>query len=231
MNSLFQNKMMMKRMKIFSDMTLTKLKHKDIIKGNFIRILLLICMIIFFNPQTVKAQSLTILAGEAVVTKENYEILAYKEIQSISNLLITDPVKYMEEYNRILRTYNKYLKMNTMYNLYSEEDIEYLERCVETETYGGEDFISKVNIANVIINRMMDDERFPSTITEVVTAPGQFAYGVREISPMTIAACEYACINLDTTNGALWFHSKKKTDTFNGAEYIFTDNSGHHFYK
>jgi len=196
------------------------------------RVIIIFLLIQLFNPTITKAESFQpVLAGEAVVVKENYTLIAYKEMIKIQSLLITDPVQYMAEYNSILQNYAQYLNITTMYDLFSEKDIEYLERCVETETFGGEDFQSKVNIAHVIINRMMDDERFPSTISEVVTAPGQFAYGKREISPMTIAACEYASMNIDTTDGALWFHSGKKTNTFNGAEYMFTDNSGHHFYK
>lgn len=198
------------------------------------KILLLLITLFLFCPVTVRAEDgIPILAGEAVVTKENFEILAYKEMQRISNLLIVDPVRYMIEYNDILNNYNQYLDnttTTTIYDLYSAEDIEYLEKCVETETNGGT-FISKVNVANVIMNRAMDDERFPATLKGVVTAEGQFKYSKSSIDPLTIAACEYAAINSDTTNGALYFHSGKKTETFNGAEYLFTDEVGHHFYR
>ena len=194
-------------------------------------LLLLICIWIF-NPQIAKADTVTVLAGEAIVTQENFEALAYKEMVRISALLITDPVQYMIEYNAILTNYAQYIGDSvTMYDLFSDEDILYLEKAVETETFGGVDFISKVHIAHVIMNRMMDAERFPSTIKQVVTSPGQFAYSKNDISPLTIAACEYAAINPDTTMGALWFHSGEQTTTFNGGEYLFSDLSGHHFYR
>lgn len=195
------------------------------------RILVLVFLIMICDPVLIKAEEVVVVAGEAAVTRENYQLMAYKELNRISGLLITDPVQYMEEYKRILEVYGPYFKETTMYDLYSAEDIEYLERCVETETFGGEDFISKVNIANVIINRMMDDERFPSTIADVVKAPGQFAYSKTKISPLTVAACEFAAVNGDTTNGALWFHSGSKTETFNGGKYLFTDALGHHYYR
>ena len=196
------------------------------------KILLIIIITEIVFPMKIQAEDgVQVLAGEAVATKENYEILAYKEMQRISNLLIVDPVQYMIEYNNIIDIYKKYLDNPiTIYDLYSSVDIEYLEKCVETETLGGS-FASKVNIANVIFNRAQDDERFPSTLKDVVTAPGQFAYSKNEISPLTIAACEYAAINSDTTYGALYFRSGAKKETFNGAEYLFTDDVGHHFYR
>ena len=90
--------------------------------------------------------------------------------------------------------------------------------------------MSKVNVANVIFNRVISEE-FDDSITEVVTKPNQFAYGRNNISESTILAVEYAFLNEDTTDGALFFHSNSKTDTFNKAEYVFTDDCGHHFYK
>lgn len=173
-----------------------------------------------------------IIAGAEVVMRENFEILAYKEMMQLTNLLITDPVQYMDEYNSIQEIYKPYLNPTTIYDVYSEEDIRYLQRCVETETFGCQIFLDKVHIADVILNRVRDDsDRFPYTIREVVTAPGQFAYGRTNIDPLTVAACEYAFNNPDTTCGAFYFHSGKKTETFSGASYLFTDEIGHHFYR
>ena len=198
---------------------------------NFIRVILLLIFFEIIFTQNAQAETITVLAGEAVITKENYELLAYKELTRISGLLITDPVNYMTEYNKILEIYADYLdKMITIYDLYTEEDIQYLERCVETETFGG-DFLGKVNVAHVIMNRVDHPDKFPSTVKDVVTASGQFAYSKTDISPLTIAACEYAAITADTTMGALWFHSGKQSATFQDGEYIMTDSIGHHFYR
>lgn len=114
-------------------------------------------------------------------------------------------------------------------DVFSEEDLEYFYRCVETETYGA-DFNSKVNVANVILNRLYND-KFGDTLKDVITAPNQFAYSRTTISLSTIQACAYAYEIEDTTEGALFFHSGAYTETFNGASYIFTDSVGHHFYK
>ena len=196
------------------------------------RTLFVLIIILTLFPVQAKADDTPhIYAGEAIITKDNFQVLAYKEMQRISNLLIIDPVQYMIEYNKILENYRDYLDNTvTIYEMFSSEDIEYLEKCVETETFGGT-FLSKVNVAHVIINRAMDDEKFSSTLKGVVTTPGQFQYSKSAIDPLTIAACEYAAITSDTTNGALYFKSGNKTDTFNGATYIFTDDVGHHFYR
>ncbi len=204
---------------------------------NIYRVLLLLVLIGFMFPVQIRAEEPNvtedIIAGAEVVMRENFEILAYKEMMRISTLLITDPVQYMIEYNRINEAYKNYLdSTDTIYDIYSEEDIKYLQQCVETETHGCQVFIDKVNVANVIINRAKDEtDKFPNTIKEVVISPGQFSYNKKNIDPLTIAACEYAYLCGDTTEGALYFKSSRKTSTFNGATYLFTDSTGHHYYR
>ena len=109
------------------------------------------------------------------------------------------------------------------------DDIWYIQCCVETETYGA-DFDSKTHVASVIMNRVNSD-RFPNSAAAVVTAPNQFAYFRTNISQDTIDAVNYVLENGDTTQGGLFFHSGAYTDTFSGAEYIFTDTCGHHIYR
>ena len=112
---------------------------------------------------------------------------------------------------------------------FTEEELMYFYRCVETEVYGA-DFVSKTHVANVILNRLYSD-RFPDDLISVITSPNQFAYSRTNISESTIAACAYAFEIEDNTDGALFFHSGSYSETFNGATYIFTDAVGHHFYK
>ena len=114
-------------------------------------------------------------------------------------------------------------------DIYTEEELEYLYRAVETETYGA-DFLSKANVANVIFNRIENDN-WGNDFKSVVTSPNQFSYFRKSISESTKEACAFAFEIEDTTNGALFFHSGGMTYTFNGANYMFTDNCGHHFYK
>lgn len=111
----------------------------------------------------------------------------------------------------------------------TETDYIYLCKMAETETYQGS-FEGKCNVVSVAINRY-NSGKFGNSVTEVITKPHQFAYGRSNISKETKKAVNYVIKNGDTTNGALFFHSYSRTNTFNGANYIFTDNVGHHFYK
>lgn len=111
---------------------------------------------------------------------------------------------------------------------YTETDITYMWRCVETETYGA-DFESKTHVASVIINRV-DNGGFGSSPYEVITSPYQFAYFRTSISDSTKEAVDYVLMNGDTARGALFFHSNKTTATFCGRSLIFTDSCGHNFY-
>lgn len=116
----------------------------------------------------------------------------------------------------------------TIYDYFTDEEINLICRVVETETYQC-DFDSKVNVANVIFNRL-EHEAFDSTVIEIVTNNNQFAYWRKNISDDTLLAVEYAFMFEDTTSGALYFHSNKKKETFCGKEYIFSDKAVHHFY-
>lgn len=133
-------------------------------------------------------------------------------------------------YKDLTYEYVEWVKMpETIYDVFSEEEINLICRVVETETYD-QDFDSKVNVANVVFNRL-DDGRFGDTITEIVTNPKQFAYGRKKITESSILAVMYAYEMEDTTQGALYFNSfKEAPEVFNGANYIDTDKCGHHFY-
>lgn len=116
----------------------------------------------------------------------------------------------------------------TIFDEFSEEEVRLICRVVETETYQC-DFDSKVNVANVVLNRIESGD-FGDTVEEVVTTENQFAYSREIITEDTILAVMYAYEVIDTTNGALYFHSNEKTDTFCGRSYIFSDDAVHHFY-
>lgn len=147
------------------------------------------------------------------------------EIESIE-----DKMEWFIAYKEIINDYYGVLDPpETIYDYFTEDEIRLICRVVETETYD-QDFMSKVNVANVVLNRYYSDE-FGETITEIVTSPYQFAYGRKNITEDTIWAVMYAFEIEDTTDGALFFHSNAKTETFNGADYIFTDSCGHNFYK
>ena len=167
---------------------------------------------------------------ERAVEKEPtlYEIAANEYLEKMSEIETT--VEWYLSYKKMLEKYSNELDMpESVYDYFSDEDILLIQRTIETECYGG-DFSSKVNVANVILNRIYND-KFDNTAKEVVTSSNQFAYGRTKISDDTKLALEFAFEFEDTTDGCIAFHSNRKKDTFNGWEYQFTDQIGHHFYK
>ena len=116
----------------------------------------------------------------------------------------------------------------TVFDVFTVEEVALICRMVETECYQ-QDFDSKVNVACVAFNRF-NSGKFGDTMKEVITSPKQFAYGRINLDEDTIWAVQYAFEVGDTTQGALFFHSMKKTDTFCGRKWIFSDNAIHHFY-
>lgn len=149
------------------------------------------------------------------------------EIKKEEQLKLIEPIKE-ENLELYYKLYKEIEKNADIYIYYTQNDIDYFYRCVETECHDCS-FEAKVNVANVILNRVASD-RFKDSVYEVVTSPNQFAYHRTQIAESTKLAVEYAILFEDTTNGALFFHSGKKTDTFSNSEYIFSDDAIHHFY-
>ena len=149
-----------------------------------------------------------------------------KEIESIEN-----KKEWFLAYKDIVFKYVEWIDQpETVFDEFSADEVRLICQVVETECYG-KTFESKCNVASVVFNRL-EDGRFGETITKIVTQkePKQFAYGRTKLTEDSILAVQYAYEIGDTTQGALYFHSNKKTDTFNKRKWIFTDNAGHHFY-
>ena len=143
---------------------------------------------------------------------------------------ITDEMEYFIAYKDIMERYSDYFGEElSIYDIYTPEEINYLQKVVETETFGA-DFESKTHVANVVLNRI-ESPLFPNDMISVITAPSQFAYFRTNISDVTKLACEYAVMMPDNTDGAIAFHSGPTTPTFWGREFIFTDAVHHSFYK
>lgn len=168
--------------------------------------------------------------GEPTPTYDIYEIKSQEVLDKQEELSsIEDNEEWFIAYKDLIEEYSEWVDPpETIYDYYTEDEIYLMQRCIETETFEA-DFDSKVNVASVILNRIESDE-FANEVSEIIVK-GQFAFGRENISEDTVLALEYAFMIGDTTNGALYFHSKPKTETFNGAEFIFTDTAGHHFYK
>ncbi len=124
------------------------------------------------------------------------------------------------------------------------EEIKMLERIVEAEA-SGEDMVGKILIANVIFNRMADDE-FPDTAEEVifqeVDGDYQFSpiannrYWEVSVSKESKKAVERAMDGEDYSDGALYFIARKRTTSSSAAwfdnnlKWLF-QHGGHEFYK
>lgn len=131
----------------------------------------------------------------------------------------------MVEYARILNENEQKLEI---YKEYTKDEIDIMCRCIETETYQCP-FEAKVNVANVIFNRI-NNEIFPNDAVSVITAANQFAYHRSNISEDTLLALEYAYLNEDTTNGAIAFRSDSQQSHW--GQWELCHNDGFHcFYK
>lgn len=168
------------------------------------------------------------------ITKEDIraKMLFKKEEELYKITGIENNKERFLEYKKIIFKYAQWDGIpETVFDCYTPEEVTLICRMVETECYQ-QDFDSKCNVASVAFNRM-ESGRFGSTMTEIITKenPKQFAYGRKKLTEDSILAVQYAFEFGDTTQGALFFHSGKWTPKFNKADYIFTDDCGHHFYK
>ena len=167
---------------------------------------------------------------EEVSARELTIIYMNKEMDAIEHLKETDKMEWYKNYRKIVCKYRYVVGApDCIFDVYTEEEVNLICRTVETECYG-QDFESKANVASVIFNRVDSDE-YASTVEEVITSPKQFAYYRKTISEDTLLAVMYSFEIKDTTNGCLSFHSNEKTEKFGGRSYVFTDSSGHHFYR
>ena len=102
----------------------------------------------------------------------------------------------------------------------SKEDYNNLLKIVEAEA-GGEDRTGKLLVANVVINRVIDD-KFPNSVTEVIF---QQNMGVAQFSPIcdgrinkvkvseeTIEVVDSALAGEDVSRGALYFVARRSAD-------------------
>lgn len=102
----------------------------------------------------------------------------------------------------------------------TQSEYENLLRIVEAEA-GGEDIIGKMLVANVVLNRV-ENENFPDTVNEVIFQESQ---GVAQFSPIsdgrfykvqiseeTVEAVNQVLQGEDNSQGALYFAARKSAD-------------------
>lgn len=208
---------------------------------NKILIILLLSILIalIFAPiytngdEKVEEITVEIEPEEDVVSKREQEM--YDEMIRVA--YIEDRKEWFIEYKKLFDKYPEFLaKQESIYDVYSDAELEKLFRTVEAEATSGT-FQDKVNVAVTIFNRI-NHEEFGSTIDEVIT-PDQFSpfmdgrYYEVTVTENTILACEYAYIfriiehdalYFDRTNGNSWAHRNREEVEVNG------DNA-HRFYK
>lgn len=157
------------------------------------------------------------------IKEMNYEMT---EIETI-----TDKKEWFIAYKNIIEEYSYIIDPpETIYDYFSEEELDLLFHVVQAEVGDEYSFESKVNVANVIFNRFYH-ERFPNTLSDILVCD-QFSpiadgrYREVEVTEDTILACEYAFMLEDTTDGCLFF------DSNNALNYQFVfDDGAHNFYK
>ena len=157
------------------------------------------------------------------IEEMNYEMT---EIETI-----TDKKEWFIAYKSIIEEYSYIIDPpETIYDYFTEEELDLLFHVVQAEVGNEYSFESKVNVANVIFNRFYH-ERFPDTLSDVLVRDqfSPIADGRDkevEITEDTILACEYAFMMEDTPDGCLFF------DSNNTLNYQFVFNDGaHNFYK
>lgn len=127
---------------------------------------------------------------------------------------------------------------------YTEKDYEALTRIVEAEA-GVCDLKGKILVANVIINRVKDEE-FPDTIYKVIFQKNGRTYQFSpvksgrihkvKVTQESIDAVEAALYGTDYSEGALFFSARSKSNPNSMSwfdrklEFLF-EHDGHEFFK
>ncbi|MFJ6414165.1 cell wall hydrolase [Terribacillus sp. AE2B 122] len=100
---------------------------------------------------------------------------------------------------------------------YTTKEIELLQRLVQAET-SGEDYLGKVAVATVVLNRIESDE-FPDSIHDVIMQKGQFqpvGSGViwkSEPTDETVQAVADALVQKDDMQNIVWFMNPETATT------------------
>lgn len=184
------------------------------------KIILSSLIIILMMNKTMLVQAKSIYS----IMQEEYNTLFY-DLENIDNEYLEE---WYESYKELTETYSTFFDREYLQDWYTEEEIQLMCQVIETECYQAS-FIQKVNVANVILNRVQDD-RFTGSVIKLITSEKQFDYRRTTISEDTKSALEFAFEIKDTVNGCIGFRSDIKTDTFNSWEYVMEDGA-HYFYK
>ena len=185
------------------------------------------------NSITCERNTLDIVNSNNEIISDNADLIQVeinkmqqdlKDIESIS-----DRKEWFIAYKNIIANYPDLDAPETIYDYYTQDELNMLFRVVQAEIGDEYTFEQKCNVASVIFNRINHDE-FENEMFQVLTSD-QFEtisngrYKKVKVSEDTILACEYVFIFGDTTGGSLFF------DSNNSLKYKRTFNDGaHSFY-
>lgn len=185
--------------------------------------------------KTCEAQNEIITGNKLTLIMDVNKIEKENDIQMVLNRFkefnkIKDKKEWFIAYKNIIGEYSYIIDSpETIYDCFTDEELDLLFRTVQAEIGDEYSFEQKCNVASVIFNRVYH-EKFPNNLKEILI-PSQFSvikserYKEVEVSETTILACEYAFLIGDTTNGCLFF------DSNNVLNYCFLFNDGaHNFY-
>ena len=125
-----------------------------------------------------------------------------------------------------------------------ESEVEVLQRIVEAEA-GGEDVEGKLLVANVVLNRVKDED-FPNSVSGVVfqkdngvtqfSPVGTGTYYRVEVSEETVEVVDRALAGEDISDGALYFVARKYADKkslkwFDENLTFLFQHGGHDFFR
>lgn len=125
-----------------------------------------------------------------------------------------------------------------------ESEVEVLQRIVEAEA-GGEDVEGKLLVANVVLNRVKDED-FPNSVSGVVfqkdngvtqfSPVGNGTYYRVEVSEETVEVVDRALAGEDISDGALYFVARKYADKkslkwFDENLTFLFQHGGHDFFR
>lgn len=149
----------------------------------------------------------------------------------LTQLPVADNNIYESDVSSIYTTSvnNSHIKITdqSVYDVFTEEEVYLICRMVETETHGC-CFMSKVHCAETAFARLRDG-KWGANMTQIITSPGQFVYSRKNITPDTLAAVNYAYQYQTETENAVMFKIGKQK-SWSGYGYILTDPENQSYY-
>lgn len=159
-----------------------------------------------------------------------YEMAQLEYISAIADYqkgFYTDLKEWYLDYKSIFTKYDLFIdKPETIYDYYTEKELDLLFRVVQAEVGDEYSFEQKCNVASIILNRIENKEfgdgMFGVLTEDQFTTIANGRYLEVEVSEDTILACEFSFEIDDTTDGCLFFDSNGTLD------YDLVDNDGAH---